>query len=80
MVAVGGYELGVPALCALAFAAVLLLAFVSDLMRARVQWRGKLVVITGGSSGIGLAAAKILASKGAHLALLARRKPILDSA
>lgn len=40
---------------------------------------GKVVVITGASSGIGLATAKLLASKGAILSLAARRKDKLDN-
>lgn len=34
---------------------------------------GKVVIITGASSGIGLATAKLLASKGASVSLAARR-------
>jgi NADP-dependent 3-hydroxy acid dehydrogenase YdfG len=40
---------------------------------------GKVVVITGASSGIGLATAKLLASHGAILSLAARRKDKLDA-
>jgi short-subunit dehydrogenase len=36
--------------------------------------KGKTVVITGGTSGIGEVAAKILAKKGAHIVLVARDK------
>jgi NADP-dependent 3-hydroxy acid dehydrogenase YdfG len=39
---------------------------------------GKVIVITGASSGIGLATAKLLASQGAILSLAARRKDKLD--
>jgi 3-dehydrosphinganine reductase len=41
---------------------------------------GKWVFITGGSSGIGLALAELFASEGAHIAILARRKEVLDQA
>lgn len=41
------------------------------------DFNGKLVYITGGSSGIGLATAKLLAQKGASLAVFARRKEVL---
>lgn len=39
---------------------------------------GKVIIITGASSGIGLATAKLLAEKGAILSLAARRKNKLD--
>jgi len=41
---------------------------------------GKWMFITGGSSGIGLALARIFVLEGANLALLARREDLLDSA
>jgi 3-dehydrosphinganine reductase len=41
---------------------------------------GKYVIISGGSSGIGLSVAKKMAEKGAHLTLLARRKNLLKEA
>jgi 3-dehydrosphinganine reductase len=40
----------------------------------------KIALITGGSSGIGLALAKALLTNGAHVALLARRKELLETA
>lgn len=40
---------------------------------------GKVVIITGASSGIGMATAKLLASQGAVLSLAARRKDKLDA-
>ena len=43
-------------------------------------YRGKAVYITGGSSGIGLASAKLLARAGAHVAISARGKERLEAA
>jgi len=40
----------------------------------------KIAFITGGSQGIGLGAAKLLAARGASVAIFARRKPVLDDA
>jgi short-subunit dehydrogenase len=40
--------------------------------------KGKVAIITGASSGIGLATAKLLSSKGAKLVLVARSKDKLE--
>lgn len=40
--------------------------------------KGKVAIVTGASSGIGLATAKLLSSKGAKLVLVARSKDKLD--
>jgi len=45
-----------------------------------MNFSGKNVLISGGSSGIGLAIAKLMASKGANTTLLARRKNLLEEA
>jgi len=43
-----------------------------ELMRPRVELRGKVVLLTGGSRGLGLELARVLAGRGARLALVAR--------
>ncbi|HEX8465547.1 MAG TPA: SDR family oxidoreductase [Abditibacterium sp.] len=52
------------------------------LLRARraMDFRGRVVVITGGSRGLGLNLARQLAGEGAKIALIARDKPELDRA
>lgn len=47
---------------------------------SRNSFNGRLVLLTGGSSGIGLALAKLLAQEGANVWLMARRKDVLESA
>jgi 3-dehydrosphinganine reductase len=47
---------------------------------ANQYWNNKVVLITGGSSGIGLATAKQLAAMGAHVWLAARRLELLEPA
>ncbi len=49
-------------------------------MEQNKYWYKKVVLITGGSSGIGLAAAKQLAAAGAHVWLAARRTELLEAA
>ncbi len=44
------------------------------------QFEGKTVVVTGGSSGIGLAAARRFADEGAHVFITGRRQGELDAA
>ena len=44
------------------------------------RFEGKVVVITGGSDGIGLATAKLFAEQGGHVYITGRRQEILDEA
>lgn len=44
------------------------------------DFSGKTIYITGGSSGIGLAIARLLATEGAHVAIFARHRDLLESA
>jgi len=45
-----------------------------------MDFYGKHVIVTGGSSGIGKATAKLLAQRGANVAIIARRPSLLDAA
>jgi NAD(P)-dependent dehydrogenase (short-subunit alcohol dehydrogenase family) len=45
-----------------------------------LELRGKVAIVTGGSRGIGLAVGRSLAAEGANVALVARSKPVIDSA
>ncbi len=45
-----------------------------------MEFKGKNVIITGGSSGIGKSAARIFATKGANITILARREDMLKKA
>lgn len=51
-----------------------------DIEAFTMNYQGKLALVTGGSSGIGLAIAKNLASLGANVWILARRSEFLQSA
>jgi short-subunit dehydrogenase len=44
------------------------------------DFKDKLVYITGGSSGIGLATAKLMVTNGAHVIIFSRRQQVLDDA
>ena len=63
------------------FVALLLsLISISSLSTARFDYDGKHVIVTGGSSGIGLECAKIYAKKGANVTIIARDKARLSKA
>ena len=44
------------------------------------DFAGKVAIVTGGSDGIGLATAALLARRGAHVTICGRRQELLDSA
>lgn len=61
--------------------AAVVLAAVADIREViMVFYRNKLALITGGSSGIGLALARQILLNGGHVAILARREEVLSSA
>ncbi|HZF46403.1 MAG TPA: SDR family NAD(P)-dependent oxidoreductase [Sphingomonadaceae bacterium] len=45
-----------------------------------MQFKGMHIVVTGASSGIGLVSARMLATRGARVSLIARRREMLDEA
>ncbi len=49
-------------------------------MQPNIHWKDKVVLVTGGSSGIGLALARLLAGNGANVWLAARDRVRLESA
>jgi NAD(P)-dependent dehydrogenase (short-subunit alcohol dehydrogenase family) len=60
---------------------IVLLPLLSWILEPRsFPLKSKVVVITGGSAGIGRATAKLAARRGAHVAILARRKQPLEAA
>lgn len=59
---------------------VVLVAAGTDMKPLFPKFLGKTVLITGGSSGIGLAAARLLAASGANVGLMARRPDVLETA
>lgn len=64
-----------------ALAGLLLAYLLSNMFwRKKLELRGKHVVITGGSSGIGLAIAEELSKLGAQVTIFARSRPKLDAA
>jgi NAD(P)-dependent dehydrogenase (short-subunit alcohol dehydrogenase family) len=47
---------------------------------SKIDFQGDAILVTGASTGIGRAAARLLASRGARVFLVARRKAVLDEA
>jgi short-subunit dehydrogenase len=61
-------------------AGLALLPIFSRLLRGRISYKGKHVLISGGSSGIGLAIAKEFAKRGSHVTVVARTETKLKDA
>ena len=57
-----------------------LLPVLARMLRGRVSYRGRHVLISGGSSGIGLAIAKEFANRGSHVTIVARTEAKLKDA
>lgn len=62
------------------FAALILSLAISSATTAKMDYKGKHVLVTGGSSGIGLAVAIKYAKLGAHITLVARNMKKLEAA
>jgi 3-dehydrosphinganine reductase len=70
-----------PAVAAVVAVAVAVLAQAADIREVEMDfYKNKLVLITGGSSGIGLAIARQILLNNGHVAILARREDLLASA
>jgi short-subunit dehydrogenase len=61
-------------------AAAVALVWGMNWFRRPQSYAGRHVLVTGGSTGIGQAAAEMLAKQGAHVSLVARSQPKLDAA
>lgn len=59
---------------------IVLLPLFSFLFRRKFSYKGKHVLVTGGSSGIGLEVAREYLKKGANVSIMARDKKKLDAA
>jgi len=57
-----------------------LISYLYTKFRTPQSLHGKHILITGGSSGLGLALAKLVARKGANVTIVARNKQKLDTA